>query len=85
MTDRFVLRYRGPGPPPEADVARVAELPSAVVVDATARMLLVESDGDELRGLVDSLPDWVMAPDRSYEIPDTRKRAQRPPPGASRG
>lgn len=78
--DRFVLRYRGAGPPPEADVARVSQLPSAVVVEALPKMLLVESDPDELQGLVDSLPDWVMAPERSYPIPDTRRRARPPPP-----
>lgn len=76
---RFVLRYRGSGAPPDADVARVAELPSAVVVDATPKMLLVESDPDALRELVDSLPDWVMAPEQGFPLPDTRKRAVRPP------
>lgn len=77
---RFVLRYRGPGATPDADVARVAGLPSAVVVDATPKMLLVESDPDALQDLVDSLPDWVMAPEQSFPLPDTRKRAVRPPP-----
>jgi len=78
---RFVLRYRGEGASPEADVARVAELPDAVVVDATPRMLLVEADTEpeELRALVDTLPDWVMAPEQGFPIPDTRKRALRPP------
>jgi len=76
---RFVLRYRGEGSSPEADVARVSELASAVVVDKTPRMLLVESDPDELQALVDALPDWVMAPERGYPLPDTRKRADRPP------
>jgi len=76
---RFVLRYRGTGPRPEGDVARVAELPAAVVVEASPRMLLVESDGDALRQLVDSLADWVMAPEQGFPLPDTRKRADRPP------
>jgi hypothetical protein len=80
---RFVLRYRGSGLAPEADVARVAELPSTVVVDATPNMLLVESDADELEGLVADLPDWVMAPERGSPIPDTRKRVERPPPDTS--
>ena len=78
-TSRFVLRYRGAGPLPEDDVARVAELPAAVLVDASPRMLLVESDGDALQQLVDSLPDWVMAPEQGFPLPDTRKRADRPP------
>ncbi len=76
---RFVLRYRGQGAVPDADVARVAELPEAVVVDASPRMLLVESDPDALRALVDSLPGWDMAPERGFPLPDTRKRAGHPP------
>lgn len=76
---RFVLRYRGDGALPESDAARVAELPSAVVVDASARMLLVESEPEELRALVDGLANWVMAPEQGFPLPDTRRRAVRPP------
>lgn len=76
---RFVLRYRGTGPPPEDDVARVAELPAAVVIDASPRMLLVESEGEALQQLVDTLADWVMAPEQGFPLPNTRKRVDRPP------
>jgi hypothetical protein len=75
---RFVLRYRGQGALPDADVARVAGLP-ATVLDTSPRMLLVEADPEALRALVDSLPDWVMAPEQGFPLPDTRKRALRPP------
>jgi hypothetical protein len=51
------------------------------VVDATPRMLLVEAEPDALQALVDELPDWVMAPEQGFPIPDTRKRAVRPPGG----
>ena len=75
---RYVLRYQGEGAKPDADVARVQEL--ADVVDSSSpRMLLVESDHEALRDLVDSLPDWVMGADRAYEVPDTRKKPLRPP------
>jgi hypothetical protein len=60
-------------------VARVADLPSAVVVDSSPRMLLVESDPESLQELVDSLSDWVMAPEQTFPIPDTRRSAARPP------
>jgi len=81
---RFVLRYRGEGARPDAVAAKVAELPSAVVIDASPRMLLVESDPAELQALVDLLPDWVMAPELHLSLPDTRQRAERPPlPGES--
>ena len=77
---RFVLRYCGEGPKPEADVARVHELSDAVVVDdSSPRMLLVESEAQPLRDLLDGLPDWVMGPDRTYQVPDTRKKVRRPP------
>lgn len=76
---RFVLRYCGSGATPAADVARLSDLSDAVVVDASPRMLLVESDHAPLHALVESLPDWVMAPEQSLPLPDTRKRAERPP------
>ena len=76
---RFVLRYRGEGAPPEADVAQVHALAGTQVVDSSPRMLVVESDPDRLGALVDGLSDWVMAPDQSYAIPDTRKKVERPP------
>ena len=76
---RFVLRYRGEGARPDADVDRVRELADAVVVDSSPRMLLVESEPEALQDLVDALPDWVMGPDRTYQVPDTRKRIERPP------
>ncbi len=76
---RFVLRYRGDGATPEADVARVRGLDDAVVIDSSSRMLLVESEPEPLRQLLDSLPDWIMAPEQQYGVPDTRKRIERPP------
>ncbi|MFN2607602.1 MAG: hypothetical protein ABR511_06845 [Acidimicrobiales bacterium] len=76
---RFVLRYRGEGPMPDADVARVHGLPDAAVVDSSPRMLVVESEHEPLRRLVDGLPDWVLAPEQHYAVPDTRKRVERPP------
>ena len=84
VRSRFVLRYRGEGASPESDVARVTELPEAVVVDATPRMLLVESEPEALQALVDELPDWVMAPEQAFPVPDTRKRALRPPEADTR-
>jgi hypothetical protein len=77
---RFVLRYRGEGPKPQADVERVRHLPGATVIDETpGRMVLVESDEGPLRELVESLPDWVAAPEQMIPVPDTRKRVTRPP------
>lgn len=76
---RFVLRYRGEGATPEADVDRVRELDDATVVDSSSRMLLVDSHAEPLRRLVDTLPDWVMASEQTYAVPDTREMVERPP------
>ena len=76
---RFVLRYGGKGPPPEADVDRVRALPDAVIVDASSRMLLVESEPEALRHLVDGLAGWVMAPEHTYPVPDRREHVEGPP------
>ena len=76
---RFVLRYRGEGPAPEADVGQVHDLGGAVVVDASARMLLVEADDPgALRDLAGNLSDWILAPEQPYPLPDTRARVERP-------
>jgi hypothetical protein len=76
---RFILRYRGDGAPPDADVARVHGLDDATVVGESPRMLLVESEPEALRSLVDTLPDWMMAPEQQYGVPDTRKKVEGPP------
>lgn len=76
---RFVLRYRGDGSKPDADVAKVHELADTVVVDSSSRMLLVESEPERLRDLKDALPDWVVDVERTYEVPDTRKKIVGPP------
>ena len=73
-----MLRYRGDGAAPQADVARVHALDGAVVVEATGRMLLVEGAPAALTELVDDLADWVMAPDTTYQLPDTRAAIERP-------
>jgi len=76
---RFILRYRGQSSTPDADVARVAGLTEAVVVESAPKMLLVESDQASLEALVDTLEGWVMAPEQAFALPDVRRRAERPP------
>jgi hypothetical protein len=76
---RYVLRYRGEGVVPEADVTRVQELPGAVVVDSSAKMLVVEADAEPLRALVEGLPEWVLAPEQVFVVPDVRQKIERPP------
>ncbi len=76
---RFVLRYRGPGAPPGADIARVHEFDGLVVVTATPTMVLVESEPQPLRELLATLPGWFMAPEQQYGVPDERLDIAGPP------
>lgn len=77
---RFVVRFRGDSDKPAEDLERIRGLPEATVVDqASPRMLLVESEEQPLRELVESLPGWVLAPEKDVPVPDTRQRVERPP------
>jgi hypothetical protein len=67
---RFILRYRGPGAKPAADVEHVRNLEGAKVLDdSSPRMLLVEAPEETLRGAVASLRDWMVAPEQTYAAP----------------
>jgi len=76
---KFVLRYRGEGTKPDAHLAQVRGLADAVVLESSSRMLLGESDPEPLRQLVDALPDWVMAPEHAFVVPDIRMKILGPP------
>lgn len=60
-------------------MARVRSLAGAEVVDESPRMLVVEADPGSLAGLVEDLGDWIVAPDHSYPVPDTRQAIEGPP------
>ena len=49
------------------------------MVDASSRMLLVESEPEALRSVVAELPNWIMAPETAYGVPDPQARIERPP------
>jgi len=79
-TKRFVLRFRGEGDTPGADLDQVRRLPGARVVDESSpRMVLVEAPEEPLRVLVEGLAGWVLAPERSFPLPDTRQRIEGQP------
>jgi len=79
------VRYRGAGTPPAADVARIRGLDGASVVDESPRMLALEAPAESLAALVDELDDWIVAPDASHPLPDTRKRIEGPPRSPATG
>jgi hypothetical protein len=77
---RYVLRYRGGDAGPAGlDAAQLTGLAGVTILDSSPRMFLVEAEHEPLRQLVDTLPDWVMAPEQSYDVPDTRMKVERPP------
>ena len=77
--ERYILRYKGPGPKPDADVERIRALPNTTVLDHSSRMLLVASPESKLRALIDAMPDWVMTPEQTIRLPDPHPRIVRPP------
>jgi hypothetical protein len=74
---RFILRYKGSGPKPDDDIARISGLPHTTVLEDSPRMLLVGAPEPELRTLIDSMPDWVMSPEQTITIPDPRAKILR--------
>lgn len=75
---RFVLRYRGDGPLPDTDMERLRHLPDITVVDVSPRMVLVESAEEFFDVLVEAFPEWLVAPEQTIALPDTRQRISRP-------
>jgi hypothetical protein len=73
--ERYVLRFRGAAFKPPADVERIlASKGITVLDDSSPRMLLVEAGRVELKALVDSMPGWIMTPERTISLPDPRPR-----------
>jgi hypothetical protein len=73
-TGQFILRYRGQGPTPAADIERIRALNGLSVLDSSGRMLLVEAPEAELQTLVDTLPDWMLSAERKVAMPDPRQK-----------
>lgn len=77
---RYVLRYRGRGPRPAADVGRVGALPGVEIVDDSPRMLLVDGPEKALRAALADLPGWVMSAETAVPLPDVRRRLRQRSP-----
>jgi len=75
---RFILRYQGEGSKPAEDVSRIRSLQSIKVLDESSpRMLLVEGPGVGLKALVESMPEWVLTPERMIPLPDPRPKIRK--------
>jgi len=72
--NRFILRFRGDENPRD-QIDRICALPGMKLIDESPRMLLVEGPGDLLRDLIESMPDWVITPQKTMSLPtDPRPR-----------
>lgn len=73
--NRFILRYRGEGSKPTEDVERIRSLQKVTVLDESSpRMLLVEGPGTRLQALLESMPQWILTPERMIPLPDPRPK-----------
>jgi hypothetical protein len=76
--ERYILRYQGELPRPEADVERIQTCTDLTILDdSSPRMLLVESTLETMTALIISLPNWVMTKERSFRLPDPRRRIRK--------
>ncbi|MCL4800631.1 MAG: hypothetical protein KJ025_13650 [Burkholderiales bacterium] len=74
---RFILRFRGPGAKPAADVARVKQCAGVTVLDeSTPRMLLVEGARSKVLQLAGRLEGWVASEDQAVRLPDPRPKVR---------
>jgi hypothetical protein len=74
---RFVVRFRGQGATPKDDVAIVRAAPGARVLDEGARMLLVEAPSRSALSEIEQLPNWIVVPETSVPLPNTRASLRR--------
>ena len=73
--NRLILRFRGSGPKPQADVARITSLPNTTVLDdSSPRMLFVEGPADEVQLIVREMPGWSVSVEQHYSLPDPRPK-----------
>lgn len=70
---RFIVRYRGKGARPEATVQKLRSIDGATIVDDSGRMVLVDAPEQAVRSAVANDPDWLVAPEVAYPLPDTRE------------
>jgi hypothetical protein len=75
---RVILRYRKPGPIPDADKDRIQRMQRVVLIDEGPRMLLVEGSELELKAALNA-SEWLVTPDSEAGIPSPRKRPTRRP------
>jgi hypothetical protein len=78
-TRRWVLRRTGgdSASAPDALHAHLQTLAGVQVLDASARMMLVDAPQDVLQQAVGAHQGWEMAPETITPLPDTRAKIRR--------
>jgi hypothetical protein len=71
---RYVLRYRGNGPAPGAELDRVRSDSRLHIVDETPRMFLVEASEDAAESLRSELGGWLISDEQFYAHADPRMK-----------
>ncbi|MCC6610034.1 MAG: hypothetical protein IT515_10235 [Burkholderiales bacterium] len=74
---KFILRFRGAGAKPAADVTRVKACAGVTVLDdSMPRMLLVEGAKSKVAHLAGSLEGWVISEERALQLPSPRPKVR---------
>jgi hypothetical protein len=71
---RYVLRYRGSGPAPAAELDRVRSDPRLRIVDEAPRMFLVEATEADYESLRSELGGWLISEEQFYASADPRMK-----------
>jgi hypothetical protein len=74
LRGRFILRYTGDGPMPDAHVACLRRVSGMTVLDESNKMLLVEGCQPDLEKATRALDGWVLTAEKTVPVPDTRKK-----------
>jgi hypothetical protein len=75
---KLILRYRKPGPIPDAEKEQICSMEDVALLDESPRMLLVEASEDCLNARLNK-SDWTISPETKVEIPESRPRPIRRP------
>jgi hypothetical protein len=71
---RYVLRYRGSGPAPAAELDRVRSDARVRIVDEAPRMFLVEASDADAESLRSELGGWLISEEQFYAHADPRPK-----------
>jgi len=73
---RYILRYGDSKQAPAEHLESIRSTASLRVIDESPRMMLVDADEADLREKIKELPGWSIHPERTYPLPDTRKKVE---------